>query len=527
MISWANLTSAFAGGRLSRRDFLAGATALGMTTAAVGFLNVTETKAAEPKRGGDLRLGLAGGSTTDSFDPRGFTEIVMITLGSQIYNSFVEFDANNRVQPDLLESWEVKPGATEWVMNVRKGVTFHNGKTLDADDIIYSLNLHRGESKSAMVGQTKHIKDVRKLDSHQISVTLERGDAELIYLLGDYHMKIVPNEFQDWAKPIGTGAFTFDSFNPGVSAKVNRNPNYWRSDRGFVDSVETSVINDTAARMNALVAGQVDIINRVDKRAVELLKSAGTIKLEEAPTGWHAIMAMQVDKAPFDNPNVRLALKHAIDREQLLKTLFNGFGVLGNDHPVPQRDPFYNSELPQTTYDIDKAKFYMKKADLGNISIQLTASDAAYEGAVNAAALYQATAAKAGVNISIKREPVDGFWDNAWLKRPFCGSYWAGRSTALQMLTTAYKSDAAWNETDWHNETFDKLLSDAAAELDDAKRKSYIWEAQRMLHDDGGAVIPVFSNVLEAHSDKVKGYRVGGVDELFNGRGTEFVWLES
>ncbi len=528
MTAWNDLRFAHSSGRLSRRDFLAGAAALGMTTAAVGTLGVNRAKASEtPKRGGTLRLGIGGGSTTDSIDPRSYTDIVGITIGAQLFSSFVEFDAQHQLQPALIESWEVKPGATEWVLNLRKGVTFHNGKTLDIDDIIYSINLHRGESKSAAVGQTKHIQEITKLGDHQIGITLSRGDSELINLFGDYHFKVVPNGFTDWSKPVGTGPFVFQSFTPGVSARVTRNPNYWAADRGFVDAVELTVINDTPARTNALIAGQVDIINRADKRTVELLKQAGNIKLETAPTGWHAILAAQIDTPPFNDPNVRLALKYAIDREQFLKTLLNGYGVVGNDHPIRQGDPFHNSELPQTGYDIDKAKFYLKKANIGSLTLPLSVSEAAYEGATNAAEIYQATAAKAGLNISIHREPVDGFWSNVWLKRPFTGSYWQGRSTALQMLTVGYKSDAAWNETHWKNETFDKLLNDAAAEIDTAKRKAYVWEAQRLLHEEGGAIVPIFQDELEAHGEQVKGYRVGGIDSLFNGRIAEYVWLDS
>jgi len=521
--------SALRSSSLSRRGFLGAATAIGAMSMAMPILGsgMRSARADTPKKGGVLRLGLAGGSTTDSWDPRTYTEIVMISLGGQVFNSFIEFDGNRRPQPDLLESWEVKPGATEWVLTMRRGVTFHNGKTLDLDDLIYSLNLHRGKSASALVGQMKHVQDITKVGDTQIKVTLTRPDAEFIYLLGDYHMKVVPNDFSDWSKPIGTGAFKAEKYNPGISARVTRSGDYWRSDRGFVDAVETTVINDTAVRMNALVGGQVDIINRVGKTTVDLFKGVGGLKLEDVPAGWHAIMAARVDRAPFSDPNLRLALKYAIDREAILKTLFNNYGSVGNDHPIPKNDPNFNSELPQTSYDPDKAKFYLKKANMGGAQIQLTASDAAYEGAVNAAVLYQASAAKSGLPMAINREPVDGFWDNAWLKRPFCGSYWAGRSTALQMLSVAYKSDADWNETGWKNPTFDKLLLDAAAELDDSKRKSYLWEAQRMLHEDGGAVIPVFSNNLEAHTDAVQGYRVGGVDELFNGRVAEFVWLNS
>ncbi|HEX9447352.1 MAG TPA: ABC transporter substrate-binding protein [Dongiaceae bacterium] len=527
MTSFNDLRQALAAGRLSRRDFFAGATALGLATAATSLLGTSSAKADTPKHGGTLRIGIGGGSTTDSLDPRTYADIGTITIGAQIFSSFVEFDEAHQVQPGLIESWEVKPGAKEWILHVRKGVTFHNGKSLDADDIIYSLNLHRGSSKSAAVGQAKHITDIRKIDAHQIAITLSRGDAELINLLGDFHFKVVPNGFTDWAKPIGTGAYVFESFIPGVSARVARNNAFWRSDRGFVDAVEITFIADAAARTNALISGQVDIINRADKRSVDLLKQAPNVTLETGPTGWHAIFAARLDTAPFSNPNLRLALKHAIDREQALNTLFNGYGSIGNDHPIPKSDPFFNHELPQTAFDLDKAKFYAKKANLGTTALSLSASEAAYEGAVNAAELYQASLAKAGIQIDLHREPTDGFWSNVWLKRPFTGSYWQGRSTALQILSVAYRSDAPWNETAWRDDKFDKLLADTAAEVDTAKRKSYIWEAQRLLHENGGAVIPVFADELEAHGNQVKGYKVGGVDSLFNGRIAEFVWLES
>jgi peptide/nickel transport system substrate-binding protein len=250
--------SALRPGSLSRRGFLGAATALGAMSAALPILGsgMRSARADTPKKGGVLRLGLAGGSTTDSWDPRTYTEIVMVSLGGQVFNSFIEFDGNRRPQPDLLESWDVKPGATEWVLTLRRGVTFHNGKTLDLDDIIYSLNLHRGKSASALVGQMKHVQDIAKVGDTQIKVTLTRPDAEFIYLLGDYHMKVVPNGFTDWAKPIGTGAFKAEKYNPGIDARVIRNGDYWRSDRGLVDAVETTVINDTAVRMNALSAAR-------------------------------------------------------------------------------------------------------------------------------------------------------------------------------------------------------------------------------------------------------------------------------
>ncbi len=511
---------------MNRRSFLASTAALGIGVAGAGILG-RPARADAPKSGGTLRIGAGGGSTTDSVDPRTYTDSVNRMLGYQLMNGLIEIDDKQVPQPELLESWDVKPGAKEWVFNIRQGVTFHNGKSLTAEDIIYSLNLHRGQSKSAMNGPLQIIEEIKKLDGGQIGITLHTGDADFIYTLGDYHLLVVPDGFTDWTKPVGTGGYVFETYEPGVRAVTNRNKNYWKLGRAHVDRVELTVVNDAASRMNALITGQVDVINRVDKKAVDLLTSAPGIELVRAPGGWHPILAAAVDHAPLDNLDIRLALKYAIDREQVLKTLFNGYGTLGNDHPVPKGDPFFNTALAQRPYDPDKATFHFKKAGLAAPKIVLSASDASFNGAVDMALLYQATAAKAGVPIQVKKEPADGFWDNVWLKAPFATSYWSGRPAATQMISIAYKSDAAWNETHWRRDSFDKLLVSAQSETDPTKRKDYIWEMQRVLSDEGGAIIPVFSDYLDAHSSTVKGHTPHSNFDMCNERIAEKVWLES
>jgi peptide/nickel transport system substrate-binding protein len=527
MSDWDDLKAAAFAGLLDRRSFLLRSAALGASAAMIGgVLPKAAFAAANPTTGGTLRIGAGGGSTTDSVDPQTYTDSVNRLLGYQLFNGLIEIDDKQKATPELLESWEVKPGAKEWTFNVRQGVTFHNGKTLTVEDVIYSINLHRGKSKSAMNGPLQIIADVKKLSDKQLQIVLNSGDADFLYTLGDYHLLVVPDGFTDWAKPIGTGGFVFESYEPGVRAVTNRNKNYWKQGRAHVDRVELTVVNDSASRMNALISGQVDVINRVDKKAVDLLKSAPGIELVQAPGGWHPILAAQVDKAPLDNLDIRLALKYAIDREQVLKTLFNGYGSLGNDHPVPKGDPFVNTDLPQRPYDPDKAAFHFKKA-AANGQIVISASDASFNGAVDMALLYQATAAKAGVPIQVKKEPADGFWDNVWLKAPFATSYWSGRPAATQMISIAYKSDAAWNETHWRRESFDKLLVSAQSETDEAKRKGYIFELQKVLYDEGGAIIPVFSDFLDAHTAAVKGHTPHSNFDMCNERVAEKVWLES
>lgn len=507
--------------RLARRALLGGA--------ALAPLGAGAARGApeEPRRGGVLRLAVAGGSPGDSMDPTTWTNSVCLVIGFAVWNALVEIGADNRPVPELAESWEAKPGAAEWVFNLRKGIRFGNGHEFDADDAIYSLNLHRGASKSNAAGPMKAINDIRKTDSHQIAITLATPDAELPALLGDYHLMMVPNGYKDWSRPIGTGGFSLTAFEPGVRAALRRKSDYWKPGRANVDAVELTVINDQTALLRALLYGKADVIHRVRPDSVPQIRTNSKLQLVQSPGGWHAVLAMMVDREPYANAELRLALKYAINREAVLKGVFGGFGAIGNDHPVPKGDPFHNAALAQTPYDPDKARFHFAKAGVADPKLVLEASEAAFEGAETLADLYQASAKKAGIAIEARREPAAGYWDKVWLKADFSTSFWGGRPSATQMLAAAYKSDAAWNETHWQMPAFDKLLADARAELEVAKRRQHIWAMQDMLHAQGGAVIPVFRDWLDAHSVKVGGHTPHSGYDLCNGRICEKAWIKA
>lgn len=507
---------------VTRRTLLAGAT--GLAAAPLAAARADDA----PRRGGTLRLGLAGGSTSDTLDFRITTDSVGVSVNFALWSGLVENGPDNKPIPELAESWEAKPGAADWVFNLRRGVKFTNGREFTADDAVYSLNLHRGEgNKSGAAGSMKAITDVKKLAPYQIGITLASGDADLPYTLSDYHVMMIPDGYTDWAHPIGTGSMLLESFDPGVRVAFKRNPGYWKPDRGHLDGAVFTVINDSSARLDALLAGQVDAINRVDPKTVKLLERNLRMQVVRAPGGWFANMPMMLDRVPYSNPDIRKALKYAIDREAVLKTLFSGYGSLGNDHPIPAGDPFHNGQLPQTAYDPDKARAYFKQAGMPDAAIVLQASDAAFGGAVDMAQLFQANAAAAGIKIAIKKEPADGYWDNVWLKGSFITSYWGGRPAATQMLGIAFRSDAVWNETHWHNAHFDQLLATARAELDEAKRRTAIYEMQAMLHDDGGALIPAFRDWLDAHNDRVGGHTPHSGFDMDNGRICEKAWLRT
>ena len=514
-------------GAISRREFLGRATALGASMAAISStLASIEAFAAEtPKAGGALRLGMIGGSTTDSLDIGSYADSVMISVGRGLFNGLVEWGEDGRPKPDLSSSWEPRNGARDWVFNLRRGVKFSDGKEFTADDAIYSLNYHRGDSESGGKAAVSGITDVKKLDKYQIQISLSAADADLPSSLTDYHLLMAPDGFTDWANPVGTGAFRLERFDPGVSISLKKNPDFWKEGRGHLDAAEISVISDWAARFDALKSGQVDIINRVDPKAgVSLEKSTG-LKLVRAVGGYHVVAAMQLDKAPYDNPDLRMALKFAADREQIARALFNGYGAIGNDHPIRPTDPFFNSELPLRRHDPERAAFYFKRSGLADPRIILQVAESAFDGAADMAQLMQASCGVCGIKMDIKKEPTDGYWDNVWLKGPYVASYWSGRAAATEMLSIAYGAGSPLNETHWKNERFEKLLLDAKSEVDEARRRPYIWEMQKMLHDDGGAIIPVFRDWLDARNERVGGDAPTGGLDMANGYILEKAWI--
>ncbi len=213
---------------------------------------------------------------------------------------------------------------------------------------------------------------------------------------------------------------------------------------------------------------------------------------------------MSTNKEPFTDNNVRLALKYAIDRQALVDTILYGHGVVGNDHPINRSYRFFNADLEQHAYDPERAKYHLKKSGLSSLTVSLSAADAAFSGAVDAAVLYQEKAAKAGITIDVVKEPDYGYWANVWMKKSFSAVFWGGRPTEDWVFSTTYAAGAPWNDTFWENSRFNELLVGARSELNDEKRRQMYGEMQELLRNDGGALIPMFANYVSAAVDRVK-----------------------
>jgi peptide/nickel transport system substrate-binding protein len=180
-----------------------------------------------------------------------------------------------------------------------------------------------------------------------------------------------------------------------------------------------------------------------------------------------------------------------------------GHGTVSNDNPIGPANRYFHAEMEAKTYDPDKAKFHLKEAGMDTLEVTLSAANAAFNGAVDAAVLMSEKAAAAGITITVDRVPDDGYWDNVWMKAPFCASYWGGRPVEDQMFTTAYTTGAAWNESFWGNGRFDELLVAARAELDETKRREMYHEMQQLVSFEGSTIIPMYNNYVMAAANSI------------------------
>ena len=485
---------------LSRRGFL-GATAGGALAAGL----MPGLARAEQKRGGTFRYAKGHGNSSDTLDPATHDNGFMTATAYGYCGFLTGVAADGSVEPQLAESWEATPDAKVWRFKLRSGATFHSGRTITIDDVIASIEYHRGEDSTSAAKPLLDAVESISADGDSVVFTLSAGSADFPFTFTDYHLSIWPSEGGeiDWRTADGAGPYRLVEFKPGISATFERFENDWDSERGFFDRIELLSVVDLNARTTALVSGDVHAADKLDLKTVGLMARNPNLTIHSVAGNQHYTFAMSTNKDPYTDQNVRLALKHAINREELVEKILFGYGSVGNDHPIGPGQQYFNTDLAQTSYDPDKAKFHLKEAGLDSLTVELSAADAAYAGAVDAAVLYQNSAAAAGITVNVDRTPNDGYWSDVWMAKPFSAVYWGGRPTEDQMFTTAYAAGAAWNDTFWDNTRFNELLVVARAELDSAKRREMYYEMQAILNQDGGAIIPMFANFVFATTNDV------------------------
>jgi len=515
-------------GRVGRREFMNLALAAGLTSATATGL-WSRAAAAQPTTGGNFRFGIHDGNTADSHDPGTYVTRQMIYLAHQYRSYLTLIEPGGGLGPDLATNWSANDDATVWTFELRTDATFHSGKPVTADDVIASMNHHRGDdTTSAAKALLTSVTDITKDGDHTVVFSLDSGNADLPWLMTDYHLAICPAADDGslaWQGGDGSGPYKIESGEAGQRWTLSRHDG-WHLDGAHFDSLEMLVLNDPVARQTALVSGDVDAVSLVELKTRSLLQRDPNIVIEDVPSAPAITMPMHCNTPPFDNVDVRNALKLAIDRDELIQKIAYGSATIGNDFHLSPAQPYWPEDIPQRQYDPEEAKALLKKAGAEGLTVELSTAESVFSGAVDMCVLYAEQAAAAGITINVVREPNDGYYSNVWLVKPFTAVSWGARPTPDVMFSLAYKSDAAWNESFWQNERFNELLLQAKAELDDTLRAEMYREMCVIARDDGGTIIPMFNNFVYARRSNIaRGEQVAASWELDGARAPSRWWF--
>ena len=452
-------------------------------------------------------VAVLGGSSSDTLDGDAEVSTPDLIRVTALYNGLVTYDiSGTTVVNELAEELEPNSDATQWTIRVRPDVTFHNGKTLGAEDVAYTIRRIANPSKPLngySVLSAVDLNNIETLDARTIRIHLKQPLATLPeQLYPSYNYGIVPVGY-DPKKPVGTGPFKYKSFTPAVQSVFDRNENYWKSGVPYLDSVTIvdSYSNDTTA-LSALQAGNVDVYSEASLTVVPEAEKIAGVKAVISNTGQWIPFTMRVDQAPFNDVRVRQAMRYIVDRPQVVKVAFDGFAAVGND-VFGQHDPDYDASLKREQ-DIEQAKFLLKKAGHENLTVELVTSDIA-GGAVNCAQVLAQQAKAAGVTINLNNVPSSTFFGPNYLKWVFAQDYW-DYNPYLSQVAQATLPTSPFNECHFDNPTYIALYAQANSTLDAAKRREITHEMQMIDFTEGGYIIPAYNKIVDLMSTSVNGF---------------------
>lgn len=521
-------------GAISRRDFLR-VTGLGVSTAAVGgFLGArgsnhrlaaTETTSArsQAKHGGALTVGLTEGTSSDTVNPIFLVNNCDFARANALYDPLIRLERSGGTSLALATEITPNRDATEWTIRVRSDVEFHNGKSLTADDVIYSfvemVNPKAPGSGAASLATLKAA-DIKKLDPLTCRLPFSQPFATLPSLLASYYYFIIPTDF-DPHHPVGTGPYRYHSFEPGVTSIFLRNDNYWERGLPYTDSLTVEDIPDETTGVNAIMAGDIDcfdisstvLINELEKSGVRVVVSRG---------GGFIPFVMNCSQPPFTDARVRQAFRLIVNRPEMLKLCYGDRGTIGND-VFSIWDPVYDHSLPQREQDIAQAKFLLRKAGQEHLTIELVTATIE-PGTISQATVFAEQAKAAGVDVKLRQVTSTELFGANWLKWTFTQTYWYYTPYFAEVLQSTLPSSPI-PETHFVNSRYDSLFKQAEASTSSSERTTIAHEMQVIDHELGGYIIPCFPPTLDAHTDRVGGVATSHLGLPFNNFDFKSLWL--
>jgi peptide/nickel transport system substrate-binding protein len=519
----------------SRRDVLRGALAGGVILASGGLAaacggsspSAPATPSAggsRPRRGGNLRVGIVGGSTSDTLDAhKEVTQPDAIRIMA-LYNPLVRLNTKAQVVNDLAEEMTPNQDATIWTVKLKRGVTFHNGKDLTADDVIFTFR-RIADPKAPLVGATGlapvDLAGLKALDKITVQVPMKTPYASFPeQISAAYNFGIVPSGYNP-SRPVGTGPFMYHSFTPGQQSVFVRNPHYFKPGLPHLDQVTIIDFSADTAAFNALQSGQVDVYSQATLSLADQIKGSNTLKALVSQPGQWTPFTMRVDTPPFHDVRVRQAFRLLIDRPQLINLSLAGFGAVGND-VFSQWDPCYARNLHREQ-DIPQAKFLLKQAGHANLTVQLVTADFA-AGVLQAAQVFAQQAKAAGVTVDVKPVPVGTFYGPDYLHWPFAQDFWA-YSPYLSQVAQGSLSNSPFNETHWSDPAYVALYNKANTTVDPAQRCKIIHQMQMTDFARGGYIIASYNKQVDLMNTRVNGFVPAGTGVPLGNASWEDAWL--
>lgn len=486
--------SAFLGAGVALSGLVAacGSASSGSPSSAAGSSSASGT----PKRGGTLSLGLSDTESSEKLDPTTAAVGSQFTLAGLLYNTLMKVDYLDwSITPELAESWDHNNDFTQWKINLRKGVTWHNGKPLTADDVVWSLRRILNPKVGSAVISRAQISmtpgGIRAQGPNVVMLNLKRSDSLLPYYLSRPNTSIVPNNVTPLtvAESIGTGPFKLVSWQPATSWKVVRNDQYWETGLPYLDGVEEVINTDSASRVAGVTTGEFQLAEEIDYATAKSLANNQAVQVLPFKKAISRLIVMDCSKKPFTDQRVRTAFKLAVNRREAVNAVYAGYAVPTTDIPLPPSDPYYPAGLGVRPYDPEQAKSLLKQAGYSDgVKVQMYTSTVV-SGMVDLAVSYEQSAAPAGISVNVSQWPPATYWDQVWLTKPFYTTYW---ETAFppDNLWYIYGPRGPYNEAHLHIQQFSTDVGRILSTGDHDEQVRITQEGMALAADQWGHVIP-------------------------------------
>jgi peptide/nickel transport system substrate-binding protein len=480
----------------------------------------------KPKKGGILRVGILGGSSSDTLDAGRIVTEPDTIRAMALYNGLVRLSNSGRsVEMDLAEEVSSTPDAKLWTVRLRQGLTFHDGKPVTPADVVFSLKRivnpkSPGNGASALA--PLDVNAIKIVDSRTLQLPMTVPYASFPEQIANvFNFPIIPSDYNP-KSPIGTGPFKYQSFTPGQQSVFVRFPGFHQHGLPYLDQVTIidSFASDTAA-FNALQGNELDVFSTAPLNlAKQIAGNAQLTALVSLPGQWTPF-TMRVDKPPFTDVNVRQAMRYIVDRHQLIDLSLDGFGAVGND-VFSQWDPDYDTSLKRDQ-DLGRAKSLLKKAGQEGLTVDLMTADFAV-GVLQAAQVFAQQAKGAGVTVNIKQVPVGTFYGPNYLQWTFAQDFW-GYSPYLSQVAQGSLTSSPFNETHWNDPQYVSLYKQANSTTNPAKRKELVQAMQKIDFDSGGYIIAAYNKLLDITTSRVHGFTPAGTGIVLGNADWAHAWM--